>query len=123
MHETTTVTIRATSTQTELLVKEGPDEILIARLGPVALAHPQAVAKLLEALALWHQDRLRVVLFAADEEIASSSGLVDGLGLGIGNLHFGVDVVLPDDRRRGVRLRGIRNLRELRLDAGRQSPW
>jgi len=41
---------------------------------------------------------------------------------GLGTLHFEVDVVLPGERRRGVRLRGLGNLRELRREASRGSP-
>jgi hypothetical protein len=119
MHESVTVTIKASSTETALIAKQGQDELLIARLGPSAWAHPRALPALMEALALWFQSRVRVVLCAACEETASSTGLVDGLGSGLGTLHFEVDVVLPSDRRPGVRLRGLGDLRELRREASR----
>lgn len=115
-HDATTVTIRAIGAQTQLLVKQGPDEQLIARLGPSSWAHREALPRLMEALALWFQCRLHVVLCVASEELESSSGLVDGLGCGISNLHFEVDVVRPQERRRGVRLRGLGNLRALRRE-------
>jgi hypothetical protein len=79
MHESITVTIKATSTETALLIKQGPDEVLIARLGSPSLSHPRALPPLMEALALWFQSRICVVLCAESEQVASSTGLVDGL--------------------------------------------
>lgn len=118
MHDTITVTIRATGAQTQLLVRQGPDEMMIAQLGPSSWAHPRALTTLLEGLALWFQTRVHVVLCAGSEEIASSSGLVDGLGCGLATLHF--EVVRPEDsHRRGVRLRGVGDVRNLRRDARR----
>ena len=121
MHPTITVTIRVTRTATMLLVRQDDDEMMIARLGPPMWAHRHAVFRLLEALALWFQARLRVVLCAASEDVASSTGLVDGLGLGVSTLHF--EVLRPQGaRRRGRRLRGIRGLSVLRRDARRGTP-
>jgi hypothetical protein len=120
MQEPITVTIKASSTETALLVKQGPDELLIARLGPSSFAHRRALPALMEALALWFQSRIYVVLCAQTEEAASSTGLVDGLGCGLGTLHFEVDVLLPGPRRAGARLRGLGNLRELRREARRR---
>ena len=117
MHESITVTIRVSSAETQLLVKHGPDELMMGRLGPPGFAHAKALPALMEALALWFQSRIRVVLFAASAESASSTGLVDGLGCGLGTLHFEVDVVLPGERRRGVRLRGLAGFRALRRAA------
>ena len=118
MHPSITVTIRATRTATLLLVRQDDNEMMIARLGPPTWAHRQALLTMLEGLALWFQARLHVALFAASEEVASSTGLVDGLGLGASTLHF--DVVRPDEaRRRGRRLRGIRGMAALRRDARR----
>jgi hypothetical protein len=122
MHEAITVTIKATSAETELLVKHGPDEMMIGRLGAPRWADQRALPALMEALALWFQSRVCVVLCAASEEVASSTGLVDGLGCGLGMLHFEVEVVLPGDRRPGVRLRGLGNLRALRREAARGAP-
>ena len=88
-------------------------------IGADTPAQPSSLPALIEALALWFQSRICVVLCAASEEIASSTGLVDGLGCGLGLLHFEVEVVLPGDRRPGVRLRGLGNLRDLRREASR----
>jgi len=121
MHPTITVTIRVTRTATMLLVRQGDDEMMIARLGPPAWAHRHALFRILEALALWFQARLRVVLCAASEEIASSTGLVDGLGLGVSTLQFEV-VRQEGARRRGRRLRSVRGVSALRRDARRGAP-
>ena len=120
MHEPITVTIKASSSETALLVKQGPDELMIARLGPGSFAHRRALPAMMEALALWFQSRISVVLCAASEGVASSTGLVDGLGCGLGTLHFEVDVLLPGPRRAGARLRGLGDLRELRREAARR---
>jgi hypothetical protein len=121
MHPSITVTIRATRTATLLLVRQQDDETMIARLGPPTWAHRHALITLLEAIALWFQARIHVVLFAASEEVASSTGLVDGLGLGVSTLHF--DVVRPvESRRRSKRLRGVRGLGVVRRDARRGAP-
>lgn len=121
MHERITVTIKASGAETSLLVKQGPDELMIARLGPGSYAHRRALPALMEALALWFQSRIYVVLCAQSEQAASSTGLVDGLGCGLGTLHFEVEVALPGPRRAGIRLRGLGNLRELRREAARRS--
>jgi hypothetical protein len=121
MDSAITVTIKAASTQTRMIVREGPDEILIARLAPVRNSHRQALPRLMHSLALWFKTRVRVVLFAESPEIALSTGLVDGLLCGLGTFHFEVDLVLPGDRRRGTRLRGLANLRDLRRDAEREA--
>lgn len=120
MHEPITVTIKASSSETALLVKQGPDELMIARLGPSSFAHRRALPALMESLALWFQSRIYVVLCAQTEAAASSTGLVDGLGCGLGTLHFEVDVLLPGPRRAGARLRGLGDLRELRREAARR---
>jgi hypothetical protein len=117
-HRPISVTIKAGS-QTQLLVRQGPDEVLIARLGPPDWADRRALPELLESLARWFQCRLHVVLSVASEETASSLGLADGLGCGHSTLHYEVDVVLPRDRRRAVRLRGLGSLRALRREAAR----
>lgn len=92
--------------------------MMIARFGPPTWAHRHALFTMLEGLALWFQTQLRVVLSVASEEVASSTGLVDGLGLGASTLHFTV-VRQDEPRRRGRRLRGIRGVSALRRDVRR----
>lgn len=116
-----TVTIRAAGNQTRMIVREGPDEVLIAKWASVRNADHQALPHLMQSLALWFKTRTRVVLYAESAELALSTGLVDTLLCGLGTFHFEVDVVLPGDRRRGTRLRGLGNLRDLRRDAERET--
>lgn len=118
-HEDITVTIRATGSQTQILVSHAANDLLIAKLGPSSWAHRDALVRLIEGLALWFQARVDVVLYAASEEIASSTGLIDGLGCGISTLYF--DILVPRERRRGFRLRGLGELRALRRAADRGS--
>ena len=118
-HENITVTIQASGSQTQILVSHGSNDLLIAKLGPSSWAHRDALLRLIEGLALWFQARVDVVLYAASEEIASSTGLIDGLGCGISTLYL--DIVVPRERRRGLRLRGLGELRALRRAADRGS--
>lgn len=100
---------------TRLLITQEDDEILKAILPPPSQAHPRAATTLLEGLSLWLQRPLSVVL-CADEPVGSSGlGLCDGLGVGKRTLHYEVAVLegLPL-RRRGRRIGGVGNFRELR---------
>ena len=74
----------------------------------------------LEALALWLDVTLPVVLSVAAREASCCLGLTDELGVGARSIFYRVDVVTPEDhrRRRGQRLRGLGgfgDLRQLRL--------
>jgi hypothetical protein len=101
--------------ETRILMTEGPDDVLVARLGPVTSAHHRwAAPMLLEALSLWQGRPLRVVLSAESEDYLCSLGIVDGLGLGVSSLHYVVDIVDPREVRRGRRLRGVGDFRDAR---------
>lgn len=101
--------------ETRILMTEGPDDVLVARLGPVTAAHHRwAAPMLLEAIALWQDRPLRVVLSAESEDYLYSLGLCDGLGLGVSSLHYVVDIVDPREARRGRRLRGVGDFRDAR---------
>ena len=101
--------------ETRILMTDGPDDVLVARLGPVTAAHHRwATPMLLEALSIWQGRPLRVVLSAESEDYWSSLGLSDGLGLGVSALHYVVDIVDPRAVRRGRRLRGVGDFREAR---------
>ena len=101
--------------ETRILMTDGPDDVLVARLGPVTSAHHLwAAPMLLEALSLWQGRRLRVVLSAESEDYLCSLGLSDGLGLGVSSLHYVVDIVDPREVRRGRRLRGVGDFRDAR---------
>jgi len=101
--------------ETRILMTDGLDEILVARLGPATAArHRWAAPMLLEALGIWQGCPLRVVLSAESEDCWSSLGLTDGLGLGVSAMHYVVDVVDPRTERRGRRLRGVGDFRDAR---------
>jgi hypothetical protein len=101
-------TIVPTREHTDLLVTDGPHEVLKARLRTGASIHRCALRNLLEGLSLWFQQPLRVVLSAECNSMWESLGLTDGMGFGDSNLYYEVEVVPPDiQRRRGHRIRGL----------------
>jgi hypothetical protein len=113
-------TIRATQTETRLLIQDLSTDLLIARLSPLETSHPRALQTLLESIALWFGEPLTVVLYADDAADWSRVGLLDALGMGEQTLHFDVEVVPPIPvRRRARALRGLgsftRERRVLRL--------
>jgi hypothetical protein len=113
------VTIRATESQTQILVQHHVDDLMIGRLGPQRRATPRSLSRLLEFLAGWFHCRLHVVLCAASEQIALSTGLVDPLGFAVECDEYVVYLVLVGRHRGGRRLRGLGLQRALRRDARR----
>jgi len=105
--------IKPTREATRLLGTHGEDEILRAALPPSTAVHPRAAPTLLEALSLWYQRPLCVVVCASDLELSSGLGLCDGFGFGARTVHYEVEVVDPTRRRRG--LGSFRDLRQLDL--------
>jgi hypothetical protein len=100
--------------ETRLLMTEGLDDRLLARLAPVtSVRHRWAGPMLLEALSLWQGRPVRVVISAAAQDYLYPLGLADGLGLGASTAHYVVDVTEPE-RIRGRRLRGLGDFREAR---------
>lgn len=108
-----TVRIVPTTASTRVLVMVEGDEILKARLPPPSQAHRLATRTLLEAIALFCQGRIRVVLSADSEAISFGLGLTDGFGFGIDTFHYEVEV-LPGQRRRARRLHGLGDFRDVR---------
>jgi hypothetical protein len=99
------VTIRATDRQLRIRVEQRHNDLLVAQLGPTMFGDRRSLPCMLEGLAVWFQQRLCVVLYAASEAIASSTGLVDDLGCGLSTLHFIVDAEIGPQRARCRRLR------------------
>ena len=100
-----TVAIGATCEVTRLVVMreaQGAREVLRARLGPPSQVHRWAAPLLLESLALWYQQPVRVVLCAESDAISSALHLSDGFGFGYRTLHY--DVAWR--RSQGAELRG-----------------
>jgi hypothetical protein len=111
------MTIGATARETRVLLTHGPDEVMKARLGAVSKpAHRFAGPMLCEAMALWHDQRVRAVVSAESEDILFALGLCDGLGIAHATLHYVVQPLSEDPPRRGRRLLGLGDFhREHRL--------
>ena len=92
-----------------ILVQEGDNDLMIAKLGPLRQAHRYALRSLIEGIALWHHEQVHIVL-CVEEDLLFNDELVDALGIGVETLHFRVDVVpfrSAPTRPRGERLRGL----------------
>ncbi len=108
------VTMQPLRHETRLLAMAGKDEVMRAVLGPAVASHPRAAPMLMEALALWHQQALSVVLCADVEACSSATRLLDDLGLGERTVHYEVEVALRAHRRRGRRIHGLGHFADLR---------
>ncbi len=105
--------VKPASTTTRLLMTLGPDELLRAVLPPPTETHPRAAMTLCEALSLWVQQPLSVVLCVDGRDSSSELGLCDAFGFGQRTVHYEVEVMDPARRRRG--LGSFRDLRQLAL--------
>lgn len=105
--------ISATERETRVLLTHGPDEVLKARLRAVATpAHRFAGPMLCEAMALWHDQKVRAVVSAESEQVLFALGLCDGLGIPRATLHYVVQPLFMDEPpRRGRHLCGLGNFR------------
>lgn len=98
-----TAILRTSPCSTRVLVRLGNDEVLKAVLRPPSSPpHPRALPTLLEAIALWHQAPVHVVLSATEVESWFRLGLVDPLYLGVNTVHYTVEL---RDRHHGRRQR------------------
>jgi hypothetical protein len=102
-------TVTAARSETRILIADAEGDLLVARLGPLDTAHRYALRMLLEALALWNQQSVDVVLCADDSSDWQRAGVVDALGLALETLLFKVELVAPETRprRRAKRLSGL----------------
>jgi hypothetical protein len=110
MSQQVLVTIAPEIGRTRLLVVENRREVLKAVLGPPSHVHPRAATTLLEALSLWYQTPLSVVLCADEQGSSSSLHLCDELGLGHKSLYFDIGVAFTERRRRRSSCRALRGL-------------
>jgi hypothetical protein len=113
---------------TKVLLTHGPDELLKALLPPPSqVRHERAAMTLIEGLSLWLDTTLPVALCVGARDAGFCLGLTDEMGVGVQSVFYRVEVTEPEDvrRRRGIRIPGIgdfRDLRHLRLwCAGRDS--
>ena len=109
--------VKPSSLTTRMLLTFGQDELLRAVLPSPLEAHPRAATTLCEALSLWLQQPLSVVLYADAQDSTCGLGLCDAFAFGQRSLHYEVDVVDPSRRRRG--LGSFRDLRQLSLSGVR----
>ncbi len=107
-------TIIPSRKQTEVLVTDGPHEVLKARIPASVEPHPSALRTVLEGLSLWYQQPLRVVLSADGTSIWESLGLTDALGCGCMTLYYTVEVVPPRVQRKARRIQGLGSFRQAR---------
>lgn len=100
------------STATRLLLMHDGEELVRAALPPPSAypRHLRAAPMLCEALALWLDQPLSIVLCAEEPDGLSGLGLCDDFGFGAKTLHYEVEVV---NRRRS--LGSFTDLRQLDL--------
>jgi hypothetical protein len=92
--------VKPTPTSTRLLLTYGEAEVMRAVLPPPAQVHARAAPTFCEAVSLWYQRPVCVVLCADVEGTSSGLGLCDGFGYGVSTVHYEVDLVEPGQRRR-----------------------
>ena len=108
-----TAFLKTGSISTKIFVHLDEDEILKAILPTRASPHRRALPTLFEALALWHQAPVRVVLSAAEVESWSRLGLVDELYASVDTVHYTVELRHPDRERR-QRISGLGSFNDVR---------
>jgi len=110
------VTISTKGNNTRLLLTTGPDELLRARLPPpCCVFYEDAFKSFLQALSLWLDHKLHVVLCVDAEDTSYCLGLTDSLGLGERHVFFDVEIKMRDSRRRrGARIRGLGDFSDMR---------
>jgi hypothetical protein len=116
--------ISASARETRVLLMQGPDEVMKARLRAGTMpAHRFAGPMLCESMALWHDQRVRAVVSADSEDVLFALGLCDALGVARATLHDAVESQLRHEPpRRGQRLWGLGDFRgehRLRRSLGR----
>jgi hypothetical protein len=102
---------------TRVLLTHGPDELLKALLPPPALVrHERAATTLIEALSLWLDTTLPVVLSVEARDAGCCLGLTDEMGLGVRSVFHRVEVIEREHRRRrrGIRIPGVGDFRDIR---------
>jgi hypothetical protein len=109
------------STSTKILLTHGRDELLKGMMpAPEHMRHERAAIALIEALALWLDTTLPVALCVDAKDACSCLGLTDAMGIGMRSVFCRVEVLERKGarRRRGIRIPGVgdfRDLRQLRL--------
>ena len=94
-----TVSLTPSPTATQVRLLRGRDVLL------AAVRHNRAASVLLEALSLWLDARLRVVLSVDAKDASFCLDLTDELGHGVHSVYYEVDVVTGHSRSRADRPR------------------
>jgi hypothetical protein len=102
-------TVTASSCTTRVLVQDSLGDVLLARLGSIEHAHRYALRMLLEAIALWEQQPLGVVLCADESCDWHRAGLSEAIGVARETALLKVELVPSEFRplRRATRLTGL----------------
>ena len=108
-----TAILKTSSHSTRMLVRIHDDDVLKAALMPPPALHPRALPTLLEALSLWHQAPVRVVLSASEAASWCRLGLLDDLWTSLDTVHYTVELRFPDQERH-QRIAGFGDFRDLR---------
>lgn len=110
-----TAILKTSPRSTRMLVRVHDDDVLKATLTSPLSPHPRALPLLLEALSLWHQAPLRVVLSAAEAASWCRRGLLDEMHAALDTVHYTVEVrgYWRDTPQRITGLGDFRDLRRL----------
>lgn len=111
------VTLEVRRESTRVLAMSGERDVLRAVLPFPSLAHPQAAETLLDAVSMWFQRPVSVVVRADAAGYSPALNLCDGFGFGRKTPRFDVDVYMPDQRHRS--LGSFVELRRLARGGGR----
>jgi len=100
--------MRVSEGETRLLLTKDSDELMRAVLPPPSrVRHESAAPALLQGIACWLDQPVRVVLSADVAQISLCLGLTDELGFGQNSVFYTVQAVEHAvHRRRGRRIRG-----------------
>jgi hypothetical protein len=100
---------------TRWMLPRGAHEQLRAVLSPLThVRQPRAVGTLLEALALWADTRVRVVLCANATACTYWLELADAQGRGARSVLYEVQGVSPQDKRRAAQVHAFGDFEDLR---------
>jgi len=112
-----TAILKTCPRSTRMLVRVHDHDVLKAALMPPPSLHARALPTLLEALALWHQAPVRVVLCAAEAASWCRLGLLDEMHTEIDTVHYTVEVrgYWRDPPQRIAGLGDFRDLRRLAI--------
>ena len=116
-----TAILKTSPRTTRMLVRVHDDDVLKAALPSPSSLHPRALPMLLEALSLWHQAPLRVVLSAAEAGSWCRHGLLDDMHTARDTVHYTVEVrgYWRDPPQRITGLGDFRDLRRLAAGGAR----